>query len=177
MPHPVAVLNIVVSKARGVRWRSKTLVSYLRKHRFVHGNAQVDGRIVSFFYFEDADTGAAHADSRNSRPRWRLCGSTQKAACPTHAAIACTQPQRLSRAIRQVRINRVCRTALNACITFEPAQLSQEVSSLLSESRRSVENLFARPKAFDLPDWNAGEPALNALHVNIGEQRRACEGA
>ena len=129
MPQLVAVLNIVVSKAtrRQVEVEN-ALVSYLRKHRFVHGNAQVDGRIVLFFYFEEADTAAAHADSRNSRPRWRLCGSTQKAACPTHAAIACTQPQRLSRAIRQVRINRVCRTALNACITFEPAQLSQEVS-------------------------------------------------
>lgn len=26
----------------------------------------------------------------------------------------------------------------------------------------NVENLFARPKAFDLPDWNAGEPVLKA---------------
>ncbi len=54
---------------------------------------------------------------------------------------------------------------------------SQEVPSLSSESRRSVENLFARPKAFDLPDWNAGERALNALHITIREQRLACEGA
>jgi hypothetical protein len=33
------------------------LVSYLREHRFVHGNARVDGRIVLFFYFEEDDTG------------------------------------------------------------------------------------------------------------------------
>jgi len=26
----------------------------------------------------------------------------------------------------------------------------------------NVENLFARPKAFDLPDWNAGKPVLKA---------------
>src|SRR6266481_6011565 len=43
MPHLVAVLNIVVSKAMG-------------RHVEV-GNAQADGRIVLFFYFEDADTG------------------------------------------------------------------------------------------------------------------------
>ncbi len=58
MPHLVAVLNIVVSKAmkRGVEVEN-ALVSYLREHRFVHGNAQADGRIVFFFYFEEADTG------------------------------------------------------------------------------------------------------------------------
>ena len=26
----------------------------------------------------------------------------------------------------------------------------------------NVENLFARPKVFDLPDWNTGEPVLKA---------------
>ena len=58
MPHLVAVLNIVVSKAiaRHVEVEN-AFVSYLREHRFVHGNAQADGRIVLFFYFEDADTG------------------------------------------------------------------------------------------------------------------------
>ena len=58
MPHLVAVLNIVVSKAiaRHVQVEN-AFVSYLREHRFVHGNAQADGRIVLFFYFEDADTG------------------------------------------------------------------------------------------------------------------------
>jgi hypothetical protein len=58
MPHLVAVLNIVVSKAIGHRVEvENALVSYLREHRFVHGNAQADGRIVLYFYFEDADTG------------------------------------------------------------------------------------------------------------------------
>lgn len=58
MPHLVAVLNVVVSKAmkRGVEVENAR-VSYLREHRFVHGNAQADGRIVLFFYFEEADTG------------------------------------------------------------------------------------------------------------------------
>ena len=58
MPHLAAVLNIVVSKAMGRQVEiENTLVSYLRGHEFVHGNAQADGRIVLFFYFEDADTG------------------------------------------------------------------------------------------------------------------------
>jgi hypothetical protein len=58
MPHLVAVLNIVVSKAMGRRVEvENAMVSYLREHRFVHGNAQANGRIVLYFYFEDADTG------------------------------------------------------------------------------------------------------------------------
>ncbi len=58
MPHLMAVLNIVVSKAMGRHVEvENTLVSYLREHRFVHGNAQADGRVMLFFYFEDADTG------------------------------------------------------------------------------------------------------------------------
>ena len=58
MPHLVSVLGSVVSKAVGnaVELES-TLVSYLRAHRFVHGNARAAGRIVIFFYFEEADTG------------------------------------------------------------------------------------------------------------------------
>jgi hypothetical protein len=58
MPHLVAVLGKVVSQAldKGVELEG-ALVSYLREHRFVHGNAQADGRIVLFFYFQDADTG------------------------------------------------------------------------------------------------------------------------
>ena len=59
MPHLVAVLGArVASKAIG--WRvelESALVSHLRAHKFVHGNAQVDGRIVLFFYFQDGDTG------------------------------------------------------------------------------------------------------------------------
>lgn len=58
MPHLVEVLGGVVSGAVGRRVELQgALVSYLRKHRFVHGNAQADGRIVLFFYFEEADAG------------------------------------------------------------------------------------------------------------------------
>jgi len=31
----------------------------------------------------------------------------------------------------------------------------------------NVENLFARPKAFDLPDWNAGAPVLKAVVIEL----------
>src|SRR5215831_17070736 len=58
MPHLVAVLGRVVSQALAKRVELEgALVSYLREHRFVHGNAQADGRIVLFFYFQDADSG------------------------------------------------------------------------------------------------------------------------
>ena len=58
MPHLVAVLGKVVSKALDKPVElEEALVSYLREHRFVHRNAQADGRIVLFFYFEEADTG------------------------------------------------------------------------------------------------------------------------
>ncbi len=60
MPQLVAVLGGVVSKAIGRRVELEgALVSFLREHRFVHGNARADGRIVLFFYFQDADTGMA----------------------------------------------------------------------------------------------------------------------
>src|SRR5579872_1841885 len=60
MPHLVAVLDKVVSGSLGRSVALEgALVSYLREHRFVHGNAQADGRIVLFFYFEEADTGMA----------------------------------------------------------------------------------------------------------------------
>jgi hypothetical protein len=60
MLHLVAVLSGVISKAMGQRVELEgALVSYLREHRFVHGNAQVDGRVVIFFYFEEADAGIA----------------------------------------------------------------------------------------------------------------------
>src|SRR5215469_9269123 len=59
-PHLVAVLGKVVSKALGRAVKlDGALVSYLREHKFVHGNAQADGRIVLFFYLEEADTGIA----------------------------------------------------------------------------------------------------------------------
>src|SRR5208283_3802469 len=58
IPHLVAVLGHVASKAIGRPVELEgALVSNLRPHRFVHGNAQVDGRIVLFFYFQEADTG------------------------------------------------------------------------------------------------------------------------
>jgi phenylpyruvate tautomerase PptA (4-oxalocrotonate tautomerase family) len=60
MPHLVAVLTQVVSKSLGKKVELQgVLVSYLRAHRFVHGNAQADGRIVLFFFFEEANTGLA----------------------------------------------------------------------------------------------------------------------
>jgi len=58
LPHLVEVLGRVASNAVGRTVKLEgALVSNLRAHRFVHGNAQVDGRIVLFFYFQDADTG------------------------------------------------------------------------------------------------------------------------
>src|SRR5438876_11099550 len=58
MPHLVSVLGSVVSKAvGGAVGLENALVSYLRAHRFVHGNARAAGRVVLFFYFEKADTG------------------------------------------------------------------------------------------------------------------------
>lgn len=57
-PHLVAVLGRVASKAIGRRVELEgALVSNLRAHQFIHGNARVDGRIVLFFYFQDGDTG------------------------------------------------------------------------------------------------------------------------
>ena len=60
MPHLLSVLGNVVSKAVGNAVELEgALVSYLRTYRFVHGNARAAGRIVLFFYFEEADTGMA----------------------------------------------------------------------------------------------------------------------
>jgi hypothetical protein len=57
-PHLKAVLNHVVSGALGTRVEVEgLLVSHLREHRFYHGNAQADGRIVLFFYFASEDVG------------------------------------------------------------------------------------------------------------------------
>jgi len=42
----------------------------------------------------------------------------------------------------------------------------------------NVENLFARPKVFDLPDWNAGEPVLKAYdEVTTLLQKASYSGA
>lgn len=58
MPHLIAVLGQVVSRAADSTVELEgVLVSYLRAHRFVHGNARAAGRVVLFFYFEEADTG------------------------------------------------------------------------------------------------------------------------
>jgi hypothetical protein len=58
MPALVAVLAHVVSRAVGQPVELEgALVSHLRAHRFVHGNAQADGRVVLFFYFQDDDKG------------------------------------------------------------------------------------------------------------------------
>ncbi len=58
MPHLVAVISKLVSNAVGHPVEVEgALVSYLREHRFVHGNGRADGRVVLFFYFEQGDTG------------------------------------------------------------------------------------------------------------------------
>jgi hypothetical protein len=58
MPHLVAIMSHIVSKAIGRTLELEgALVSHLREHQFVHGNARADGRIVLFFYFQAADTG------------------------------------------------------------------------------------------------------------------------
>ena|ERR1700744_4411887 len=60
MPQLVAVLERVVSQALNHSAKLEgPLVSHLREHRFVHGNAQADGRIVLFFYFQAIDAGMA----------------------------------------------------------------------------------------------------------------------
>jgi hypothetical protein len=60
MPHLTTILTSIVSNAVGRPVELEgALVSYLREHRFVHGNAQADGRIVLFFYFESEDAGMA----------------------------------------------------------------------------------------------------------------------
>jgi hypothetical protein len=58
MPQLVAVLRHVVSKMIGGTVDLEgPLVSHLREHQFVHGNARTNGRIVLFFYFHDEDKG------------------------------------------------------------------------------------------------------------------------
>ena len=42
----------------------------------------------------------------------------------------------------------------------------------------NVENLFARPKVFDLPDWDTGEPVLKAYdEVTTLLQKASYSGA
>jgi len=59
-PGLLAVLAHVAAKALGRRVVFDGVkVFLLREHRFFHGNAAVEGRVVLFFYFETADTGIA----------------------------------------------------------------------------------------------------------------------
>jgi hypothetical protein len=67
-PHLISILQHVAKKALGETAR---LVSgrtcYLPEHGFYHGNAQLSGRIVLFFYFERADIGAVAFMALGSR--------------------------------------------------------------------------------------------------------------
>jgi len=57
-PHLLAVLTHVAGKAVGRPPRfDEARVFLLRAHRFYHGNCAVQGRVVLFFYFQDADAG------------------------------------------------------------------------------------------------------------------------
>jgi hypothetical protein len=57
-PHLLALLAHVTAKAIGRRVAfDASRVFLLREHRFYHGNAAAEGRVVLFFYFADADTG------------------------------------------------------------------------------------------------------------------------
>jgi hypothetical protein len=59
-PHLLAILTHVVRRAmkQPVAFDEST-VFLLPGHRFYHGNASVSGRVVLFFYFQEADTGIA----------------------------------------------------------------------------------------------------------------------
>ena len=57
-PHLPAVLGRVAAQALGRPAPVDTpKVFLLRAHRFYHGNAAVAGRVLLFFYFQEADTG------------------------------------------------------------------------------------------------------------------------
>ena len=59
-PHLLAVLAHVAGQAIGHRVAfADSKVFLLRPHRFYHGNAAVEGRVLLFFYFQEADTGIA----------------------------------------------------------------------------------------------------------------------
>jgi hypothetical protein len=59
-PHLFAVLAHVASKALGKKSAfDEVKLFLLREHGFYHGNAAVAGRVLLFFYFQDADTGLA----------------------------------------------------------------------------------------------------------------------
>lgn len=59
-PGLLAVLAHVASRAMGSRVAfDASKVFLLREHGFFHGNAVVEGRVLLFFYFQQADTGIA----------------------------------------------------------------------------------------------------------------------
>lgn len=59
-PHLLAVLARVASTALGKPAKfDDSKMFQLREHHFYHGNAIVSGRVVLFFYFQEADTGIA----------------------------------------------------------------------------------------------------------------------
>jgi hypothetical protein len=59
-PHLLAVLAHVASKAMGNKVAfDEAKLFLLREHQFYHGNAVVAGRVLLFFYFQEADTGVA----------------------------------------------------------------------------------------------------------------------
>jgi hypothetical protein len=59
-PRLLAVLAQVATKALGQRVAVSTpQVFLLREHQFYYGNAAVTGRVLLFFYFQEADTGIA----------------------------------------------------------------------------------------------------------------------
>lgn len=59
-PHLLGVLRQVAEKSlgQGVKF-DQAKVFRVPSHRFYHGNAQVAGRVVLFFYFQQAETGIA----------------------------------------------------------------------------------------------------------------------
>jgi hypothetical protein len=66
-PHLLAVLAQVAAKALG--WKApfdEAKLFLLREHGFYHGNAVVAGRVLLFFYFEQADKGIAALIPGNS---------------------------------------------------------------------------------------------------------------
>jgi hypothetical protein len=66
-PHLLAVLAHVAAKALGKKMAfDETKLFLLREHRFYHGNATIAGRVLLFFYFEDADKGIAALIPGNS---------------------------------------------------------------------------------------------------------------
>jgi len=66
-PHLLAVLAHVAGKALGGKAEfDEAKLFLLREHRFYHGNATVAGRVLLFFYFEEADKGIAALIPGNS---------------------------------------------------------------------------------------------------------------